>query len=421
MARTTTLASIGLLGLTSLSFFACGPSRDANGPRAGDSNAIAKMTVSALEVEATRPATEALDAWEKVLKEARETRGTPLAREAGLAAIDAISGREVVGLESLGDEVGLAARVVDGERKAAAILDETLASDGTRDPMLHAAASAARMKLAAAKGDAKGFAAAVEASGCATEATIVGPFVGPSLGALSDPGPVDSGALVAGYAPPKTASAPSLALSTKPTSTSGRSCSLDITGTSSGGGLRYVVVDVDVAEAQTISVGLETKLPAQLLVGGRPAVSVSYGEIATTVIRFGHVEVKDAGTVRLVVKLGAYSPDAVVVYALAEDGTRLVSHAAAVGAAPSTPIGRVEMEKPMAPPASVEGRVTLALGLLAAGEAKRAEWVIAEVAHPVNASAKTKPPAAAALVWARTLRFARDLPEFRRLERFRAA
>src|SRR5215831_15915415 len=80
---------------------ACGPSKEANGPRKGDANVLARMTVHALEVEATRPATEAFEAWSEVLKEARETRGTPLAREAALAAIDALTGHDVVGLESL--------------------------------------------------------------------------------------------------------------------------------------------------------------------------------------------------------------------------------------------------------------------------------------------------------------------------------
>src|SRR5687768_17333126 len=84
----------------------CPGGEGARTARAGDPAALASSVTKALETEATRPANEALDAWLAVLAEAREVTGTPLAREAALAAIDAITGREVMGLEPLGSDVG---------------------------------------------------------------------------------------------------------------------------------------------------------------------------------------------------------------------------------------------------------------------------------------------------------------------------
>lgn len=417
-SKLSRLSPLALFVLPLTVGLACGPAKGPEGPHAGNPEAIADETMKAFEAEATKPATEAMNAWIKVLEDTRELRGTPLAREASLAAIDALAGREVVGLEELGDDIGLAARVVDGERRAMEVLESTLGTDARRDPMIHVAAATAKMHFAAIRGDVAGMAAGIQASGCATEATVVGPFVGPSLGALDDVGPVDGGALAGSYPPPKNAGSPTFALGTAPTTSIGHGCSLVTTGTAVTGGLRYVVVDVEVPDAQTISVGLETQLPGKLLVAGKPAVSLAYGEIGTRMLRFGKVEVQEAGTVRLVVKLGAYAPESIAIYALSEDGLPLAAKAG-TGAPPATKIGKVAPEPAAATPTSAAARTTLALGLLASGDSKRAEAVIAEVAH--SKDGKTKAPPAAALVWTRTLRFAHDLPEFRRLERYRAA
>jgi hypothetical protein len=404
---------------------ACGPSQEARAPEPQDPTPLLKATTHALEVEQTRPASEALDAWLKVLETARELRTTPLAREAAVAAIDAMTGRTPYGFARLGD-FGVMHRVAGGPEKVIAALDATLASDGAKDPYIRAAAASTRMTLAAARGDAAGYAGAQKNAGCATEATVVGPFVGSVLTAFEAPGPIDGGAIEASYAAPSYAATPQLALGTAPTKTWGRGCGLDITGSARATGLRYLVFDVDVPRAETIHLGVASGLPTQLLIGGKPALTIPYAELGARTMRFADVEVTAPGKLRVVLKLGAFSTDTLVVHGYGDDGSALAFHAASVGAAPNGGVAAVGKMGPT--PAAklegaantVDGRVTRALGLLALGDVRLAEPVIAEVARPAGAG-QPKPSPAAALVYARALDYARDIPSYRKLERLRAA
>lgn len=404
----------GLAALSLASVLAGCPSGEgARSARAGDPVALAKSVTKALETEATRPAGEALNAWLAVLAEAREVTGTPLARESALAAIDAVTGHEVFGLEGLGADVGLAQRVVGGRDKVEAALDGVLDAPGGRDPVVRLYAADARQRLASAKGDAAAVRKAREATGCATEATVVGPFPGSSLTALADPGPVDGGTIAATYPP----SAP-LALGARSIKSFGRGCSLDITGGARAAGLRYVVVDVAVPSAQTIHVGIDSTLPAQVIVAGKRVATIAYGDAVRRITRFGDVQVQAAGNVRVVVKLGAWSAESIVLVAQGEDGSPLKLTAPGASSAPSTAIGKVTPEARSKMPDSVEGRVTWALGALAGGDIRLAEAAIADLARP---STTNKPSPAAALVYSRVLESTRDIPMHRRLERQRAA
>ncbi len=402
-----------LLGLSfALLLAGCPSGEGARTARAGDPAALAKSVTKALETEATRPASEALDAWLAVLAEAREVTGTPLARESALAAIDALSGRDVFGLEALGADVGLAQRVVGGRDKVEAALDATLEAPAGRDPMVRLYAADARQRMASAKGDNAALKKARDASGCATEATVIGPFPGSALVALQDPGPADNGTIAASYAP-----ASPLALGARALKSSGRGCALDTTGAARAAGLRYVVVDVEVPSAQTIKIGVDSMLPAHVMVSGKRVATVAYGDAIKRITRFGAVEVKGAGSVRVVVKLGAWSNESISIVAHAEDGSPLKMTAPAASGAPATPIGSVTPEVRTNVPDSLEGRVTWALGAIATGDVRLAEAAIADLARP----GASKPSPAAALVYARVLVSARDIPMHRRLERQRAA
>jgi hypothetical protein len=402
-----------LVGLSfALLLAGCPGGEGARTARAGDPAALAKSVTKALEVEATRPAAEALEEWLKVLAEAREVTGTPLARESALAAIDALSGREVFGLESLGSDVGLAQRVVGGRDKVEAALDATLDAPAGRDPVVRLYAADARQRMASAKGDAAALKKARDASGCATEATVVGPFPGSSLAALHDPGPVDGGTIAATYAP----STP-FALGAKTLKSFGRGCAIDTTGAARAPGLRYVVVDVEVPSPQTIHIGVDSMLPAHVMVAGKRVATVAYGDAIKRITRFGAVEVKGSGNVRVVVKLGAWSNESISVVAHAEDGSPLKMTAPAASAAPATAIGNVKAEERTKIPDSLEGRVTWALGAIATGDVRLAEAAIEGLARPSG----NKPNPAAALVYSRVLVSARDIPLHRRLERQRSA
>lgn len=411
--RKSSFLFLSFLPFAAAAFAGCPSGEGARAPRAGDPNALARSVHKALETEQTKPASEALDAWIAVLAEAREVTGTPLAREAALAAIDALSGHEVFGLESLGADLGLVHRVVDGRAKVEAALDAALDAPAARDPMLRLYLADARERLASAKGDAGAVIAARKASGCATEAIVVGPFPGGVLGPLEDAGPVDGGTFAASYPP----SAP-LALAPKTLKSAGRGCSIDPTGSSKASGLRYVLVDVDVPAAQTITVGVDSALPAKVLVGGKVVTSVPYGEVVRRTTRMGTVEVQAKGLVRVVVKLGAYSNESITVLAYGQDGAPLATYAPTANAAPTTPVGKTAKLAPTAVPETLEGRVTWSLGMLATGDARLAEGAIAEAAKPTTAGKVTP---AAGLVYARTLVSARDIPSHRRLERQRAA
>lgn len=392
---------------------ACGPS--AEGPRTarpGNTAAIAKSVVHAVEVEATRPANEAFDAWMAVLVEARETVGTRLSREAALAALDALTGRDVFGFDALASDIGLVHRVPNGQDRVIAALDATLDSPAANDPYLHSYVAEARVRLASAKGDAAGVEKFRKAAGCATEATVVGPFAGNVLSPLFENGPVDGGTIAASY--PKTAP---LAIAPGVFKSTGRGCDLDTTGTAKAEGLRYLVVDVDVPSAQTISIGVDSQLPARVFANGKQVLALPYGELVKRTVRFGQAKVDAAGSVRLVVKLGAWTNDSVSVFAFGADGAPLATHAAAVGSGPTTPVTAVA-EVPIGALASVEERVTWSLGKIATGDVRLAESPVAEV---MKANSGGKVPPAAALVLARTLSDAHDIPVHRRLERQRAA
>lgn len=402
------LASLSLFSV--LALVGCPGNEGPRTARPGDSNVLATRVAAAVKAEATGSAADAYTAWMSVLSESREVTGTPGARDATLAALDALTGREVFGLEPLGSEIGLAQRIPDGMAKVAAELDATLDSPAGKDPMVRSYAALARVRLAMVKGDGAGVVKARRASGCATEATIVGPFPGAVLGPLVDAGPVDGGNIAATY--PK--SAP-LAITPSTMTSAGRGCEIDITGSNKASGLRYAVVDVEVKSPQTIKIGLDTSLPAKVFVGGKQVVGFSYGELIRRTARFGNVQVQAAGTVRVVVKLAAYSNENVEIFALGEDGSPLTTHAAPVGNAPTASIGQVFPEPAEKPLDSPEGHVSHALGLYASGDVRLAEATIADVGKGDKASP------AAALVYARTLVYARDIPVHRRLERQRAA
>jgi hypothetical protein len=410
------------LALAVVAAGACGPSQEARSLEPQDPTPLLKATTHALEVEQTKPPAEALDAWIKVLETARDLRATPLAREAAIAAIDAMTGRTPYGFSRLGD-FGVMHRVVGGAEKVIAVLDATLASDGAKDPYIRAAAASTRMSLAASKGDAAAYASAQKQAGCATEATVVGPFVGHTLTAFEAPGPVDGGTIAATYAAPPDAANPALAIGTAPTKTWGRGCGLDVTGTARSPGLRYLVLDVDVPRAETIHLGVVSGVPTQILVGGKPAVTLPYAELGARTMRFGDVEVTAPGTVRVVVKLAGFNTEQVLVHGFEDNGHPLTFRAAATGAAPAASIGKLgpmPSARLEGATGTVEGRVTRALGLIALGDVRLAEPIIAEVARPAGAG-QPKPNPAATLVYARALEFARDIPAYRKLERSRAA
>jgi len=377
----------------------------------GDPNVLAKDVGEAVQIEATRPAADAFEAWSGVLRKAAAVPGTPLAREAAMAAMAALGGREVLGLESLSNP-GLADRLPGGQEKFAKLLDELLGAEYPLDPAVHKNAGQWRASLAAIKGDANGYGKAIAESGCATEATIVGPIAYSTLGPLSDTHPEDAGTFQA-EVPPTHA----LGLPKRAQKTSGHGCNLDLVGPYRVGGLRWVMVDVEVPSAQTIQVGVETAMPLHLFTGGKRVLSVPYGEIAARTQRYGTIEVTAPGTVRLVAKVGAWSSsDSLLVTVFDAEGHPLPTKAPAPGAAPKTGIGAVKADATPAP-TDAAGATAWALGRLALGDVRVAEVTLGTAV--TAGGGKTGP--ATSLAYGRALNFARDLPSHKRLERMRAA
>lgn len=399
----------GLLFALPVALAGC-PSGPVQVPK-GDPAVLAKDVGEAVQIEATRPAGEAFEAWSGVLRKAASVPGTPLAREAAMAAMAALGGREVLGLETLNNP-GLADRLPQGHERFAKVLDEVLGAEYPLDPAVHKNAAQWRANLAGIKGDEATYGKALKETGCATEATIVGALPYQTLGPLADSHKEDSGAFSAELPP-----AHALGLPVRAQKTSGHGCNIDLVGPYRVGGLRWVMVDVEVPSAQTIHVGVDTSMPLHLFTGGKRVLSIAYGEIAARTQRYGTIEVGAAGTIRLVAKVGAWaSSDTLTLTVFDAEGKPLVTKAPSPSPAPGTAIGATKSDATL-PPTNAAGATAWALGRLALGDVRVAEVTLGQVVSP--AAAKIGP--ATSMVYARSLSYARDLPTHKRLERMRAA
>jgi hypothetical protein len=339
------------------------------------------------------------------------------------AALDALVSRSVAALSPSTSHSALVYRTADptlvrGDNLAAEEHESGSIAYGLSQAYAQAAGPfvkgviAERMvELAMFRGDASGAARWREASGCAREATVVGPLdwaplsgvVGPDvLAAFDTP-------LAKGYPGPG-AFAPVLA----PVVERGHGCSIDLAAESSNAGVRDVVVDVVVKKAGRIGLALRSSARATLRVGGQLVLDRPYDLGGGDVTRFGWAEV-GIGTVRMVARVGVdQEGESLRISAWDVDGAPLEMRAPRPGEAAN--VRALGGEQAFYPEAAAPAEeLAVALAALAMGDSHAAEYLLEK-----DGAAATAPPDLS-LVYGRAVLDARDVSIVRRVERARSA
>ena len=382
MRRASWVLAMGLLA-------ACG-GPGAEAPRAGGAG-LPGLYAAAMKLDATGDPRAAVRAHEDVVRAAVEADGDPWQVQALEASLDALATRSLSTLAEVSADASLARRTTEPVTAALEALEPR-----ARGPFARGLVARAITALREREGDAARSADARVASGCATEAVVIGPTSWAPVTAVSDEGPLDrpGARLEASYA----TGSPFGARAT-PIVVRGRGCALDLVAESGRVGVRDVVVDLHVDRAQTIGLGLRAHGAAVLRAGGltvaRRGFDLGDGEAP----RFARVKVS-AGTLRLVARVGtAKDSDSVEIDAWGEDGRPLPAAAPAVG---SVTDGRALGAT--APPVEPRGPDELLLASaadVASGDPREAEerlWGIATKADapprsPSSTAGRSTPPA----------------------------
>jgi hypothetical protein len=330
-----------------------------------------------------------------------------------MASLDALVHHDVPAFESTASSSALADRVDPSAlKKSGGTIDERLAKVAAHaeGPFVPALVANARLALAERRGDVKAAGELRARSGCAREATVIGPVgwmsvSGAHEAALLDrAGPLPSEIVGPGPFTPKL----------RPMKVAGFGCRLPLYAETSVLGVREVAVDVRVPNGGSVGVGLRTSAAAVLHAGGQTVLERSHAVGARSVPRFARVE-SSAGTLRLVVRVGMEQDfESVELGAWDETGAPLEVHAPSPGQKADAKVTRVVPVTPPDPTTDPE-RLAIALGALAANDARLAENLLSPQIT------RTDVPPELLLAYARAVRNARDLPVVKAQERVRSA
>jgi hypothetical protein len=392
----------------------------------GDASRLSGPLAAAFAEEAKGDPTKAIALYEDVLDRVSAT--TPDAWQVAVTAatLDALVARSIASLGSITADAGLVYRTDDpsltrsetlGAEERAAGSPPSIAAR-LANAYAHAAGPFARGMIAEAmtelaehRGDVADASRWREATGCAREATVLGPLDWAPLTGVERPDPLAAfdAKIAPSYGGPG-AFAPSL----PPVIERGRGCALDLSTDSSNAGVRDVVVDVEVARAQRIGLLFRSSSRATLRAGGKLVIDRPYELGGDDVSRFAWVDVRP-GTLRLVARAGMdQEGEGVRIAAWDDTGKALRMRAPRPGEAATVAVTSGE---PLAYPAprSHDEELAVALGSLAMQDSRGAEYLLE---HDVS---RTDAPPDLALVYARAVEGARDLSLVKRTERTRSA
>jgi hypothetical protein len=376
----------------------------AQGPRAGHgSGDLTAAFEEAFRVEANGDPKEAEALYMTALRRAAASPGDPWQLPVVLGALDALVVRSIPALDDATEDAAIAFRVKD-----APALGPLAGAD---DPFVPGLVARALVDLAERRGDARETEAWRQRTGCAREATVIGPLSwAPVTGAMeADPLARFDAKLEATY-PAAGAVAPPRA----PVVVRGRGCAIDLTATSAAPGTRDVAIDFEIKRAQPIGLTLRARGAAVLRAGGKTVFQRPYELGGGEAALFARVDAP-AGRLRVVVRVGLDEDgETLEVDALDEHGAPLPAHAPHVGEAANARVTTSSVVETPAPRTDAE-RLTAAAAALAVGAAPIAERLVER-----EGSAPNSAPALA-LVYARAVEGARDLSAVHRGERARAA
>jgi hypothetical protein len=363
---------------------------------------------SAFHADAMGEPHDAVAAYLEVVRAAASADRDPWQIAALEASLDALATRTMPSLGEMAGDAALAARTREGGEIVRELSRDAHDAQGVFAKGLIARALRA---LAERRGDAGEAEVQRVATGCVREALVLGPLSWTPITGVGEPDPLDrADAKIESAYPigdPFDARA-------HPTLVGGRGCRIVLSAESASAGVRDVVVDVDVPQAQTIGVVLRAHGAAEVRTGGVRVVQRGFelgdGEAA----RFVRLHV-DAGELRLVTRAGtAKDDDWLELDVLGEDGMPLRAHAASVGS--SSRRGSVRIDTSQDPALATDDELLLAgAAAMAAGDPRTAERALWRRAARPDASAELT------LVYGRALETSRDLSPATRAERARGA
>lgn len=367
---------------------------------------LARSFAGAAAVEQTRTGAEALRAYLDLVDEglAAGADGT----EAVTAGLDAIFWRPSAGLGRVSGRHALAYRVPNARAEIEPRLEKAYAR-GEGSAIARSLVAEALSDLGRLRGDVAFTATWRARTGSVTALTAVGPLDWAPLAGIERPTPLETPGtpLAASYAGVAPFSAQAVPLQLERDD-----FSFDVRDVGVQAGVYALAVDLEVPKRGKIWLGLQTNAAARLVACGTPALDRPYAAGGNSVFRFGSVEA-EAGKCRVVVRFASNDDGGrVALWALADDGTPLRSSAPRPG---DRATARAARPTPWSPSTRSGAAELSAAAFLGLGDARAARRLI----EP-KAQAKDAPPLAA-LVWARAVDRADDVPDVRRPERARTA
>jgi hypothetical protein len=411
--------------------------------RAADGE-LAGLFARAVKEEQTAGAGAALETTLALLDRAIADRDGRLREPAVLAALDLLAERSVPALETLGSATALAHRHPGAFGRIFSHLDrawqqatgEALEQDPQRVPhpprpgsgeasspaphaFVRGAIARAAYALALRTGDTAAIGTWRGRSGCVRAAMVVGPLAWPPVLAAARPTALERpGARLSAAYPGVGPFVPAVV----PRLVGAAGCDLNLHAQSALDGLRAVLVDVSLERPQRLAFELESRATATLVAGGKPVLVRPY-HLGGSRVRSRGVAELPAGRTRLVARVGLNGEGPpIVLRILAEDGSPVATSAPKVGqSAPGTARSARAVPLSAGAPRDEEERALLAAAHLAQGDPRTAERLLEQVAAGHAGKATAPQPPLLALLYARAVHQADDLPETRALPLLRAA
>lgn len=379
---------------------ACGGPPGAVAPKAtGNATAQNAALVSAMELEVHGDQEAAARAYVDVLV-ASSSSSDALAVARAVAAADALVSRSPI--------PGIHGALVDRTAtQPRATLESAYA--GAAGPFGKGIIARTLTRIAENAGDPAAAETWRARSGCVRSAAMFGPVSWSSVLATGEADPLaEPGTSM----PTEARSEAAMLRVVKRVDYTDRGCFIDAAAVSDEGGVREILVDVDVPRAGTVGVVLHSLSNAVLRAQGRMIVTRGYDEGGELVSTYGSFSAT-AGTVRLAVRVGLESRgQGVEVDVFGADGAPLPTHAPVPG---SVATSKVSDEAEIAAALSTPADTLVASAFaLASGRGRRVERLLTE--KPL----KGKEAPLANVLLARALTSATDLPPVERAERQRA-
>ena len=407
-------SSTGLLAAIALTIAACGGG-NTNVKHPGAAGRLAAPLGAAFREDATGDSVKAVDLYVRALDNAVTSSEDPAHVAVAMAALDALVHRNVAAFADVASTSALADRVDPSAlAKSGGTIDERLAKVEARaeGPFAAHLVAVARLALAERRGDAKAAEATRARTGCVREVSMAGPVSWTPVSSVA----AQTGLDEVGAALPVELPGPGPFLpKARLTAVRALGCHIPLYAESNIQGVRTVVVDVDVPRAGLIGLGLRASTVAVVRAGGQLVIDRPYELGSGQVARFARLEAEQAGTLRVVTRIGMDQDFATFeLDAWDAAGKPLRTHIPVAGQKATVSIKQMTRIEPPRPTTDEE-RLAVALGALAARESKTAENLL----HLQTLRADVPPELL--LTYARAVLLARDLPSVKSTERARAA